>query len=40
VLTATPALAGARPLAAASAGPPARRLPPTDSDLSTEGIFT
>ncbi|MCW2896894.1 MAG: hypothetical protein JWO75_6383, partial [Actinomycetia bacterium] len=40
VLTATPALAGARPLAEASAGPPARRVPPTDSDLSTEGIFT
>ena len=40
VLTATPALAAARPLAEASAGPPPRRVPPTDSDISTEGILT
>jgi glutamine amidotransferase len=40
VLTATPALAGARPLAEAAAGPPPRRVPPTDSDISTEGILT
>jgi glutamine amidotransferase len=46
VLTATPALAEARPLgstvplAEASAGPPPRRVPPTDSDISTEGILT
>jgi gamma-glutamyl hercynylcysteine S-oxide hydrolase len=40
VLTATPALAAARPLAEASAGPPPTRVPPTNSDISTEGIFT
>jgi glutamine amidotransferase len=40
VLTATKALARARPLAEASAGPPPRRVPPTDSDISTEGILT
>ena len=40
VLTATPALADVRPLAEAAAGPPPRRVPPTDSDVSTEGIFT
>jgi glutamine amidotransferase len=40
VLTATPALADARPLAEASACPPPRRVPPTDSDISTEGILT
>jgi glutamine amidotransferase len=40
VLTATQALADVRPLAEASAGPPPRRVPPTDSDISTEGIFT
>ena len=40
VLTATPALADARPLAEASAGPPPTCVPPTDSDISTERIFT
>jgi len=40
VLTATQALADVRPLAEASAGPPPGRVPPTDSDISTEGIFT
>jgi len=40
VLTATQALANVRPLAEASAGPPTRHVPPTDSDISTEGIFT
>jgi gamma-glutamyl hercynylcysteine S-oxide hydrolase len=46
VLTATPALADARPLAEASAGPPPTRVPPTDSDsdsdsdISTERILT
>jgi glutamine amidotransferase len=40
VLTATPALARATPLADAPAGPPPRRVPPTDSDISTEGILT
>jgi glutamine amidotransferase len=40
VLTATPALAGARPLAGAAADPPPRRVPPTESDVSTEGILT
>jgi glutamine amidotransferase len=40
VLTATTALARATPLAEATAGPPPRRVPPTDSDISTEGILT
>jgi glutamine amidotransferase len=40
VLTATTALARATPLAEAPAGPPPRRVPPTDSDISTEGILT
>ncbi|MGH3210321.1 MAG: class II glutamine amidotransferase, partial [Trebonia sp.] len=40
VLTATPALAAARPLAEAAAGWPPTRVPPTDNDISTEGIFT
>jgi glutamine amidotransferase len=40
VLTATPELAGARPLAGAAAGPPPRPVPPTESDVSTEGILT
>ncbi|HET6185799.1 MAG TPA: ergothioneine biosynthesis protein EgtC [Trebonia sp.] len=40
VLTATTALARATPLAEAPAGPPPRRVPPTDSDVSTEGILT
>jgi len=40
VLTATTALARATPLAEAAAGPPPRRVPPTDSDISTEGILT
>jgi gamma-glutamyl hercynylcysteine S-oxide hydrolase len=40
VLTATPALADTRPLAEAAAGPPPRPVPPTDSDISTEGILT
>jgi gamma-glutamyl hercynylcysteine S-oxide hydrolase len=40
VLTATPALAEVRPLAGATAGPPPRRVPPTDSDVSTERILT
>jgi gamma-glutamyl hercynylcysteine S-oxide hydrolase len=40
VLTATPALTDTRPLAEASAGPPPRRVPPADSDISTEGILT
>jgi gamma-glutamyl hercynylcysteine S-oxide hydrolase len=40
VLTATTALARATPLTEAPAGPPPRRVPPTDSDISTEGILT
>jgi gamma-glutamyl hercynylcysteine S-oxide hydrolase len=40
VLTATTALARATPLAEAPAGPPPRRVPPTDIDVSTEGILT
>ncbi|HEX4289348.1 MAG TPA: ergothioneine biosynthesis protein EgtC [Trebonia sp.] len=40
VLTATTALARATPLADAPAGPPPRRVPPTDSAISTEGILT
>ena len=46
VLTATPTLAEAgplaeaRPLAEASADPPPRRVPLTESDVSTEGILT
>ena len=40
VLTATTALARATPLAEAAAGPPPRRVPPTDIDISTEGILT
>jgi glutamine amidotransferase len=40
VLTATTELASATPLAGTSAGPPPRRVPPADSDISTEGILT
>jgi glutamine amidotransferase len=40
VLTATPALADAVPLGGAPAAQAAGRVPPTDSDLSTEGILT
>ena len=40
VLTATPSLAEARPLAEAAGGQPPRRVPPTESDVSTERILT
>jgi glutamine amidotransferase len=40
VLTATTTLAEVRPLAEPAAGPPPRRVPPTDSDVSTERILT
>jgi len=40
VLTATPTLAGAVPLGPAPVGQATDRVPPTDRDLSTEGIFT
>jgi gamma-glutamyl hercynylcysteine S-oxide hydrolase len=40
VLAATPALVTVRPLAEPSAGPALERVPPTDSDVSNEGILT
>jgi glutamine amidotransferase len=40
LLTATPALAEARPLAEAAAGQPPRPVPPAESDVSTERILT